>query len=158
MAAIAPWFCLHIPSCGPGFKSQAHHLCFFRNSTAVWPNVGIQVPNFTKEYPGSSQSNFYLKIAIFQKSPNSQQTFGPLLCNKRSLKIAHSGHTDFNCHAHLWSNRHAHSTVASRWPPSSHLLSLGPWNCKWQTILFCKLDSSFVNRVTSPGLSPIKKF
>ena len=29
MAAIAPWFRLHLPSCGPGFESQAHHLCFF---------------------------------------------------------------------------------------------------------------------------------
>ena len=28
-AAIAPWFCLYLPSCGPGFESQAHHLCFF---------------------------------------------------------------------------------------------------------------------------------
>ena len=26
---IAPWFCLLLPSCSPGFKSQAHHLCFF---------------------------------------------------------------------------------------------------------------------------------
>ena len=30
VAAIAPWFCLHLPSCGPGFESQAHHLCFFQ--------------------------------------------------------------------------------------------------------------------------------
>ena len=29
VAAIAPWFCLRLPSCGPGFESQAHHLCFF---------------------------------------------------------------------------------------------------------------------------------
>ena len=29
VAAIAPWFHLGIPSCGPGFESQAHHLCFF---------------------------------------------------------------------------------------------------------------------------------
>ena len=28
-AAIAPWLCLRLPSCGPGFESQAHHLCFF---------------------------------------------------------------------------------------------------------------------------------
>ena len=30
VAAIAPWFCLRLPSCGPGFKSQAHHLHFFQ--------------------------------------------------------------------------------------------------------------------------------
>ena len=29
MAAIAPWFCLRLPSCGPVFESQAHHLRFF---------------------------------------------------------------------------------------------------------------------------------
>ena len=30
VAAIAPWFCLRLPSCGPGFESQAHHLYFFQ--------------------------------------------------------------------------------------------------------------------------------
>ena len=30
MAAIAPWFCLPLPSCGPGFESQADHLRFFQ--------------------------------------------------------------------------------------------------------------------------------
>ena len=30
VAAIAPWFCLRLPSCGPGFESQAHHLRFFQ--------------------------------------------------------------------------------------------------------------------------------
>ena len=29
VAVIAPWFCLCLPSCGPRFESQAHHLCFF---------------------------------------------------------------------------------------------------------------------------------
>ena len=27
-AAIAQWFCLHLPSRCPGFESQARHLCF----------------------------------------------------------------------------------------------------------------------------------
>ena len=27
-AAIALWICLRLPSCCPGFKSQAHHLRF----------------------------------------------------------------------------------------------------------------------------------
>ena len=30
VAAIALWFHLRLPSCGPGFKSQAHHLCFYQ--------------------------------------------------------------------------------------------------------------------------------
>ena len=28
-AAIAQWYHLRLPSCGRGFESQAHHLCFF---------------------------------------------------------------------------------------------------------------------------------
>ena len=28
--AIAPWFRLRLPSCGPRFESRAHHLCFFQ--------------------------------------------------------------------------------------------------------------------------------
>ena len=30
VAAIAPWFCLRQPSCGPRFESQAHHLHLFQ--------------------------------------------------------------------------------------------------------------------------------
>ena len=30
VAAIAPWFHLRLPSYGPGFESQVHHLCFFQ--------------------------------------------------------------------------------------------------------------------------------
>ena len=30
VAAIAPCFRLRLPSCGPGFESQAHHLHFFQ--------------------------------------------------------------------------------------------------------------------------------
>ena len=29
-AAIAPWYCMHLPSCGRGFESHANHLCFFK--------------------------------------------------------------------------------------------------------------------------------
>ena len=29
-AAIAPWFCPYLPSCGPCFESQAHHERFFQ--------------------------------------------------------------------------------------------------------------------------------
>ena len=30
VATIAPWFHLRLPSCGPWFESQAHHLHFFQ--------------------------------------------------------------------------------------------------------------------------------
>ena len=30
MAAIAPWFRLHLPSYGPGFEFQAHYVHFFQ--------------------------------------------------------------------------------------------------------------------------------
>ena len=30
VAALALWFCLCLPSCGPRFESQAHHLRFFQ--------------------------------------------------------------------------------------------------------------------------------
>ena len=30
VAAIAPWFHLRLPSCGPRFESQAHHLSLFQ--------------------------------------------------------------------------------------------------------------------------------
>ena len=30
VAATAPWFCLHLPSCSPGLESQAHHLHFYQ--------------------------------------------------------------------------------------------------------------------------------
>ena len=30
VAAIALWFHLRLPSCSPGFESQAHHLRFFQ--------------------------------------------------------------------------------------------------------------------------------
>ena len=30
VAAIAQWFRLRLPSCGPRFEFQAHHLCFFK--------------------------------------------------------------------------------------------------------------------------------
>ena len=34
VADIAPWFCLRLPSCGPGFESLTHHLHFF--NLYVW--------------------------------------------------------------------------------------------------------------------------
>ena len=35
-AFMAPWFCLHPPSCCPGFESQAHHLRFFNLHCWNW--------------------------------------------------------------------------------------------------------------------------
>ena len=34
-AAIAQWICLYLPSCHPGFKSQAHHQRFYPNCQFV---------------------------------------------------------------------------------------------------------------------------
>ena len=31
-ATIAQWICLSLPSCRPGYESQAHHLYFFNYS------------------------------------------------------------------------------------------------------------------------------
>ena len=36
MAAIAPCFRLRLPSCGPRFESQAHHLRFFQFVLKLW--------------------------------------------------------------------------------------------------------------------------
>ena len=33
--AIAQWICLHLPSWGPGFKTQLYHLCFFHLSSNI---------------------------------------------------------------------------------------------------------------------------
>ena len=35
-AAIAPWIRVRLPSCGRGFESHAHHLCFFRFVLLKW--------------------------------------------------------------------------------------------------------------------------
>ena len=37
---VAPWFRLRLPSCGLGFESQAHHLCFFQFSLVCVLIVG----------------------------------------------------------------------------------------------------------------------
>ena len=49
MAAIAPWFCLRLPSCGRGFKSQAHHLNFF--NLYYW-NCNEKRTKINKKRPG----------------------------------------------------------------------------------------------------------
>ena len=41
VAAIAPWFRLRLPSCGPRFESQAHHLCFFQKNENKQKEAGI---------------------------------------------------------------------------------------------------------------------
>ena len=34
--AVAQWICLHLPSCRPGFESQAHHLHFYQFEFEWW--------------------------------------------------------------------------------------------------------------------------
>ena len=36
VAAVAPWFRLRLPSCGPGFKSQVHLLRFLKNAFGIF--------------------------------------------------------------------------------------------------------------------------
>ena len=61
MAAIAPWFRLRLPSCGPGFESQALHLWFYQfvllklyreNNEIKQKEAGIG-PFFEKNFPVS---------------------------------------------------------------------------------------------------------
>ena len=47
--SIAPWFCLRLPSCGRGFKSQAHHLSFF--NLYYW-NCNEKRTKINKKRPG----------------------------------------------------------------------------------------------------------
>ena len=47
-AAIAPWFCLRLPFCGPGFQSQAHHLRFFN----LYWNCNVKGTKINKKRPG----------------------------------------------------------------------------------------------------------
>ena len=49
MAAIAPWFHLRLPFCGPGFESQAHHLSFF--NLHYW-NCIEKMAKINKKRPG----------------------------------------------------------------------------------------------------------
>ena len=60
-AAIAQWICLRLPSCRPGFESQAHHLCFHRfielcnvEKTKVKQKRGRDWPIFQKNFVGGS--------------------------------------------------------------------------------------------------------
>ena len=57
MAAIAPWFCLRLPSCGPGFESQAHHLSFFQFVLKL-----LQEKNKNKQKKRPELAHFFKKI------------------------------------------------------------------------------------------------
>ena len=75
VAAIAPWFCLRLPSCGPGFKSQAHQLRFFQfvflklyweNDENKQKEAGIG-PFFWKKDEISKDKDIYWKISRSDK-------------------------------------------------------------------------------------------
>ena len=66
VAAIAPWFCLRLPSCSPGFESQAHHLCFFN----YW-NCNEKRTKINKKRPGlahlkKQRSNRELELLLVE--------------------------------------------------------------------------------------------
>ena len=46
--AIAYWIHLRLPSCRHGFKSQAHHLCFYQILFELW-HLGRKDENKQKE-------------------------------------------------------------------------------------------------------------
>ena len=50
---IAPWFHLRLPSCGRGFKSQAHHLSFF--NLHYW-NCNEKRTKINQKMPGLAHS------------------------------------------------------------------------------------------------------
>ena len=48
-AAVAQWIHLHIPSCRPGFESQAHHLCLYQYYLELW---NFEKTKIDKKRPG----------------------------------------------------------------------------------------------------------
>ena len=74
VAAIAPWFCLRLPSCSPGFESQAGHLCFFQFELLQFIFGIRKLQKFRKKRPGLAPylkkhwqlSKFKNHIRIFQ--------------------------------------------------------------------------------------------
>ena len=55
-AAIAQWICLRLPSCGPRFESQAHHLCFYH----LYSNFVLHL-SLCQEKNDSKQKEAHLK-------------------------------------------------------------------------------------------------
>ena len=67
LANIAPWFCLPLPSCGPRFKSQAHHLSFFQ--FYYW-NCNEKITKINKNRSGLAHLKIIIKMMpkIWQNS------------------------------------------------------------------------------------------
>ena len=51
VAAIAPWFCLRLPSCSPRFESQAHHLCFFSICIEIVTRKELKLTKRGRDWP-----------------------------------------------------------------------------------------------------------
>ena len=64
-AAIAQWIFLRLPSCHPGLKSQAHHLCFFQfilfKFYICQLNWNVKRTKINKKRP---------RLALFKKTKN----------------------------------------------------------------------------------------
>ena len=70
MAAIALWFHLRLPSCGHGFESQAHHLCFFSICIVI---VKRKEKNKQKE---AGIGPFFFKKKLSTYLPNAYSSRG----------------------------------------------------------------------------------
>ena len=70
VAAIAPWFHLRLPSCSPGFESQALHLRFFPFVIELWCEKDENKRKRGRDWP------------IFQKTMEllSKKSFWPHCC------------------------------------------------------------------------------
>ena len=72
-AAIAPWYHLRLPSCGCGFKSQAHHLHFFQFVLVKLYQENNE--NKQKEAGIVQSTCFTLKMALLLFFENSSDLF-----------------------------------------------------------------------------------
>ena len=62
VAAIAQWICLRLPSCCPGFESQAHHLHFY-NLQYLCYICHVERTKINKKRPGLVH---FLKKSVFE--------------------------------------------------------------------------------------------
>ena len=83
--AIAPWFCLHLLFCGPGFESQAHHLCL---------NACVQCTlHFSQSLLGTLKSSSHPPLETYQ-SLSLQQASSQLVPAPQFITIDALAHND----------------------------------------------------------------
>ena len=106
VAALAPWFRLRLPSCGPGFKSQALHLCFFQFVLLKL----YRVNNENKQKEAGIGPFFFKKLCLYWISKTHQLTSSTLELHRlRKCKfwcgiLMYSGQARPNVHLTLRRN------------------------------------------------------